>query len=63
MLIYDDPFQSRNRDVDGVRALHDLESQAGEDDELDDVYWLDHVAARALGIELDAIADTEPQLD
>lgn len=63
--LFDDEVDERyNRllDHDPVVAMHDVEQEAGDEAELEDVYCLDVVAARELGVELDQL-DEEPALD
>lgn len=52
----------RLRDHDPVVAMHDIEQEAGEEVELEDMYCIDLAAARELGVELDQL-DDEPVLD
>jgi hypothetical protein len=50
-------------DRDGVRALRDMEAEAGDEEELRDLFALDHEAARAAGALLDDLGEEEPVLD
>lgn len=52
----------RLRDRDPVVAMHDIEQEAGEEAELEDMYCMDLAAAREVGVELDQL-DDEPVLD
>lgn len=49
------------QDCDGLRALHDSEAGAGDDGEYADLFTLDALEARELGVDLDPVAD-EPVL-
>lgn len=51
-----------DRDRDGTRALHDVEAEAGDEDELVDLFVVDRAEARALGVDLDPVEGPEPQL-
>jgi hypothetical protein len=57
-----DERYSRLLDHDPVVAMHDIEQEAGEEAELEDMYCMDIAAARELGVELDQLYD-EPVLD
>jgi len=57
----DEPSSDRERD--GVAALHDMEAEAGDEDELADAFDLDRTEARALGADLDRADRDESQLD
>ena len=48
---------------DGVASLHDVESEAGDETEVKDLFTLDRAEASELGIALDPVDDEEPQLD
>ncbi|MDX6286650.1 MAG: hypothetical protein QOG53_2135 [Frankiales bacterium] len=48
---------------DAIAALHDTEAEAGDEEELDDVFELDKKEARELGVNLDSVAPEEPRLD
>lgn len=63
-LLDDEVDERYNRllDHDPVVALHDIEQEAGEEAELEDIFCMDLAAARALGVELDQL-DEEPVLD
>jgi hypothetical protein len=54
---------SSDRERDGVAALHDIESEAGDESELADAFDLDRTEARALGAHLDRADRDESQLD
>jgi len=51
-----------DRDTDGVAALHDIEAEAGEESELDDMFDLDRREAHELDADLDRVPE-EPTLD
>lgn len=51
-----------DRDLDGARGLHDVEAEAGDEEELDDLYVVDRTEARALGVDLDSRDADEPGL-
>ena len=58
-----DRYESDSSDVvDGVAALHDIEAGSGAEDACDDLFSIDTVAARELGVALDRVVD-EPLLD
>jgi hypothetical protein len=48
---------------DGVAALHDVESEAGDEAEIRDLYDMDQREARELGVNLDMAGGQEPVLD
>lgn len=50
-----------DRDRDGARALHDVEAEAGDEEELADLFVVDRTEARSLGVDLDDI-ESEPEL-
>jgi hypothetical protein len=52
-----------NRGQDPVAALHDTESEAGEEEEVADAYDMDDREARELGAQLDDRDEPEPGLD
>lgn len=41
-----------DRDQDGIGSLRDVESEAGDEDEVDDLFVIDRAEARDLGVEL-----------
>jgi hypothetical protein len=51
-----------DRDCDGIGALHDVEAEAGDDEELDDLFDLDETAARELGADFVGDQRDEPRL-
>jgi hypothetical protein len=53
----------QGRDQDAVAALRDTEAEAGDEDELDDLYDMDDREARQLGVDLDDRDEPEPRLD
>jgi hypothetical protein len=57
-----DLFGLRCLEQDGVASLHDIESEAGDEQGLFDELELDHREARQLGVDLDD-SDDEPRLD
>lgn len=57
-----DEQYARLLDHDPVIALHDIEQESGNESELEDIFCIDHEAARALGVDLDRL-DEEPALD
>lgn len=48
---------------DAVAALHDVESEAGDEAEIRDMFDMDEVEARALGVNLDGTGGPEAVLD
>lgn len=50
-------------DQDGVATLRDVESEAGDEQELQDMFTLDKEEARELGANLDSVDGPEPALD
>lgn len=48
---------------DGVAALHDTEAEAGDEEEVDDLFELDKREARDLGVALDSADPDESRLD
>jgi hypothetical protein len=51
-----------DRDCDGIGALHDVEAEAGDDEELDDLFDLDEAEARELGADIVGDQRDEPRL-
>lgn len=49
-----------DRTYDGAAALHDIEAEAGDEEGLTDLFVVDLVAARSLGVALDPL--DEPTL-
>jgi hypothetical protein len=61
---YDDSLDdAHNRGRDGVSSLQDTESEQGDEEGLDDVYYLDDREAREAGVALDGRDEPEPRLD
>jgi hypothetical protein len=54
---------STDRERDGVAALHDTEAEAGDEDELVDLFDVDRTEARELGADLDRADRDESRLD
>jgi hypothetical protein len=52
-----------DRDRDGVDSLRDVESEQGDEEEVDDLFVLDELAARELGIDFAGDQRDEPRLD
>jgi hypothetical protein len=54
-----EPWQRWDDDLDrdGLGSLHDVESEAGDEAELADLYEIDRVEARELGVQLDPLDD------
>lgn len=52
----------RSREADGVGALHDVEAEAGDETELDDLFDLDENEARDLGADFAGDQRDEPRL-
>lgn len=52
-----------DRDDDPVEAMHDTEAEAGDEEGLADSFDLDEREAAELGVDLDPVAPTEPELD
>lgn len=48
---------------DPVEALHDTEAESGDEEGLQDTFDMDEQEARELGVNLDPVARTEPELD
>jgi len=57
----DVPFVDRDRD--GVDSMRDVESEQGDEAEVDDLFVLDETAARELGIDFTGDQRDEPTLD
>lgn len=53
----------KDRESDPVAALRDVESEAGDEEELTDTYDMDDRAARELGADLDDRDEPEPGLN
>lgn len=51
------------REQDGVASLRDVEFEAGDEDELDDLFVVDRAEARDVGVELTPYDSAEPPLD
>lgn len=55
------PLQEEaTRDRDGISSLHDTDSEAGDEQGLDDSLLLDSREARELGVNLDDVQDEPP---
>ena len=52
----------RSREADGVGALHDVEAEAGDETELEDLFDLDEAEARDLGADVTGDQRDEPRL-
>jgi hypothetical protein len=52
-----------DRGPDPIAALHDVEAEAGDEEEVRDLFELDRAAARELGADLDLPEGGEPVLD
>jgi hypothetical protein len=50
------------RDRDGVASLHDIEAEAGDEEEIIDKFDMDDRAAREAGVALDERDEPEPGL-
>ena len=48
---------------DPVEAMHDTEAESGDEEGLQDTFDMDEREARELGVDLDPVAPTEPELD
>jgi hypothetical protein len=59
----EEPAQPASRDQDPVRALRDVEAEAGDEEGLADIYDEDDRAAREVGVDLDDRDEPEPELD
>jgi hypothetical protein len=51
---------SDTTDRDGVASLRDTAEEAGEEDEYEDLFTVDDVEAREVGVDLDEVADEPP---
>ena len=63
MTTYDPGWVRPDTDQDPVASLRDVESEAGDDGGVDDLFLLDRTEAEELGIALDPIDGPEPLLD
>lgn len=52
-----------DRDRDGIGALHDVEAEAGDEEEVEDLMDLDETAAREVDVDLPGDQRDEPRLD
>jgi hypothetical protein len=52
-----------DRDRDGVGSLRDVESEQGDEAEVDDLFVLDEIAAREVGVDFNGDQRDEPTLD
>ena len=41
---------------------HDVEAEAGDEEAMGDLFFVDRTEARSLGVDLDAVAGLEPEL-
>jgi len=53
---------SPDPDRDAVASLHDIDFEAGDEAELTDMFVLDELEARDLGVALDRVDGVEPAL-
>jgi hypothetical protein len=52
-----------DRDRDGVDSLRDVDSEQGDEAEVDDLFVLDETEARELGVDFTGDQRDEPRLD
>lgn len=50
------------RERDGIHSLHDVDSESGDEDEVEDLFVLDRAEAHALGVDLTPYDEAEAPL-
>jgi hypothetical protein len=54
--------RTSDRDRDGIGSLRDVQEEAGDESEVEDLFELDVVEARERGVNLDAVDEDESRL-
>lgn len=62
-ISYDEVEERIDREQDGASSYHDIEAEAGDEEEVEDSFLLDEEAARESGVNLDRIGGETPELD